>query len=466
MSATQNLVSFILNTSYDDLPREAVERAKHCFLDGLGVVLAGYPHAAARIVLDYARDLGGHPEATAIGSGLKTTLPLACLVNGTMGHIMDFDDTNWEVRGHLTTVLLPTLLAVGEKIGASGRDVLTAYILGFEAACKIGKGVNPGHYGRGYHSTATIGIFGATAAAGKLLRLSPPELAHAYGIAGSRSAGLRANFGTMTKSLHAGLCAHDAVTAALLARLGYTSNPQILETEWGFGQVMSPEANFSDPFQGLGDPLDIISSGVVVKQYPSCARTHTALDAALGLIHENNLNPSEIATIRCGTDDECLKILIYPRPQNGLEAKFSMPYCLARAFYDGRLELDHFIDEKVQESGVQNLMERVVHYVEPEIVKKGYGLRAAAKIIVELKDGQILERTVDRAKGNPEDPLSFEELAQKFRICARRIVNDGQIEKVIRLTDKLEDVSNVGEILELLISNKKEIIIPRGSSPP
>lgn len=456
MSATQKLVSFVLNTKYDDLPKEAIQRVKHCLLDGLGVTLAGYRHPAAKIVLDHAQDLGGHPDATAIGSGLKTTLPLAALVNGTMGHIMDFDDTNWEVRGHLTTVLLPTILAIGEKINASGRDILTTYTLGFEAACKIGKSVNPGHYGRGYHSTATIGIFGATAAAGKLLGLSPLELAYAYGIAGSRSAGLRANFGTMTKSLHAGLSAHDAVIAVLLARLGYTSNSQILEAECGFGQVMSPEANFYGPFQNLGDPLDIISSGVVVKQYPSCARTHTALDAALGLIHENNFDPSAIAAIRCGTDEECFKILIYPRPENGLEAKFSMPYCLARACLDGRLDLDHFVDEKVQESGVQNFMKRVIHYVEPEILKKGYGLRAAAKIVIELKNGQILERTIDKAKGNPENPLSFEELAQKFRICARRILNDDQIEKVIHLVDKMEDVSNIKEIIKVLISNKEE----------
>lgn len=456
MSATEKLVSFVNDTNYDHLPKEAIRRAKHCLLDGLGVTLAGYRHPAAKIVLNYAKNLGGNPHATVIGSGFKTLLPLAALINGIMCHVMEFDDTNWEVRGHLTAVLLPTILAVGEKIRANGQDILVAYSLGFEAACKIAKGVNPGHYGHGYDSTSTIGIFGATTAAGKLLGLSPSELAYAYGITGSRSAGLRANFGTMTKSLNAGLAAHDAITAVLLAKLGYTSNPHILETDWGFGQVMSPGANFETPFQNLGNPLDIVSSGGVVKQYPSCARTHTALDAVLGLIHENHIKPSEITNIRCGTDEECFKILIHPRPQNGLEAKFSMPYCLARACLDGKLDIDHFLDEKVQDSQVQAFMKRVTHYVEPEIVRKGYLFRTAAKIVIELENGRILERTVNKAKGNPENPLSFEELAQKFRVCAKGILDNDSIEKCIHLINEMETVLDIGEVIRLLISNKKE----------
>lgn len=457
MSGTKMLVSFIYNINYDHLPKEAIRRAKHCLLDGLGVMLAGYRHPATQVVLDYSRNLGGKPHATVIGSGFKTSLPLTALINGTMCHVMDFDDTNWEVRGHLTTVLLPTILAVGEKIGASGKELLLAYILGFETACKIGKAINPSHYERGYHSTSTIGIFGATTAAGKLLGLSSLELAYAYGIAGSRSAGLRANFGTMTKSLHAGLAAHDSITAVLLAKLGYTSNSQILETEWGFGQVMSPEANFETPFQNLGNPLDIISSGVVVKQYPSCARTHTALDAALGLIHENHIDPSEIVRIKCGTDAGCFKILIHPRPQNGLEAKFSMQYCLARACIDGQLDIDHFTDEKVRDPQVQTLMERVTHYIEPDIVQKGYQFRAAAKVTMELKSGRILEKTIYKAKGNPENPLSYKELVQKFRGCAKDIIDDDHIEKVIHFIDEMETISDIREVIRLLISNQKEL---------
>lgn len=454
MSVSEKLFSFVCDTDYRHLPKEAINRAKHCFLDGLGVMVAGSVHPASNIVLDYARSLGGKTDATALGSGFQTSLPLAALINGTQGHILDFDDTNFEFEGHPTTVLLSAILATGEKMGASGQEALASYILGFEAACKIGRGVNPGHYRRGYHATSTIGVFGATIAAGKIMRLSPKELGHAFGIAGSRSAGLRANFGTMTKSLHAGLAAHDGLMSALLGKLGYTANPRILETEWGFGQVMSPTADFRNPFENLGDPLDILSSGVAVKKYPSGALTHPAVDAALGLIQENHIDPSKIKKIRCGTNDEIIKVLIHPWPQIGLEGKFSIPYCLARSCLDGKLEINDFTDERVRDPLVQALMKKITNYVDPEIVQKGYKFKAPAKVTIEMENGQIFEKTAERAKGDPDDPLSFEELAQKFRNCARGILNDSQREKAIQMVAGMENISNISEVIQLLISNR------------
>ncbi len=453
MSATGKLASFISNADYNQLPREAIQRAKSCVLDGLGVILAGTRHPTSKLILDYAKSVGGKAEATAIGSGYKTSLPLAALINGTMGHVLDFDDTNSEARGHLTTVLLPTLLAVGEKIEAPGKALLAAYVLGFEAACKIGRAVNPEHYMRGYHATSSIGIFGATTAAGKLLGLSPLELAYAYGIAASRSCGLRSNFGTMTKSLHAGLAAHDAIMAVSLAKGGYTSNPRILETEGGFGQVMGREADFEKSFEDLGDPLSIISSGVVVKLYPSGALIHPAVDAVLGLMRENHILPEKIAGIRCGTNADLFKILIHPRPKNGLEGKFSIPYCLARACLDGKLGIEDFEDEKVLEPRVQSFLERVVHYAEPEIDPPDQTFRAAAKVTIELADGQVFVKKVEKAKGSPDYPLSYEELAQKFRVCAQGVIPDDHIGQTIQVVDEMENVSDITKILGLLIAN-------------
>ena len=455
MSATEKLVSFVCDTDYSHLPGEAIQRAKSCILDGLGVILAGCEHPASRLILDYARNVGGNSEATAIGSGFRTSLPLAALINGTMGHVLDFDDTNSEARGHLTTVLLPTLLAMGEKIKAPGKDLLAAFVLGFEAACKIGRAVNPEHYMRGYHATSSIGIFGATTAGGKLLGLSPIELAYAYGIAGSRSSGLRSNFGTMTKSLHAGLAAHDAIMAVSLGKGGYTSNSQILETEGGFGQVMGREANFDKAFQNLGDPLAIISSGVVVKLYPSGALIHPAVDAVLGLMRENHIRPADIVSIRCGTNEDLFKILIHPRPKNGLEAKFSIPYCLARACLDGKLGIEDFLDEKVLEPRVQGLMKRVVHYAEPEIDPPDQTFRAAAKVTINLASGQVLVKKVEKAKGSPDDPLSFEELAQKFRVCAGGMISQDRIDKTIQLVAEMENVSDINQIVGLLIGSRR-----------
>lgn len=458
MSATEQLVSFVCKTNYDQLPEEAIRRAKDCLLDGLGVMIAGCRHPASELMLNYARDVGGRPKTTIVGSGFKTSANLAALVNGTMCHVMDFDDTNRQLRGHPTTVLLPTILAVGEELGAGGSDLLTAYILGFEVNCEIARYVNPAHYLRGYHATSSIGIFGALTAAAKLLKLTPMELSYAYGICGSRSAGLRSNFGTMTKALHAGMAAHDAISAAMLGKRRYTACLDIFNPASDLWQVMSPKPNEPAPFQTLGNPWNIVSSGVVFKKYPSCARTHAAIDATLYLINENHIRPSEIKKIMCGTDKECFNILIYPRPQNGLEAKFSIPYCLARVCLDGNLNLDDFLDKSVQNPRVQAMMNSVTHYVEPEIVQKGPLFRAAAKIIIELENGQTLAKTLDKPKWNSENPPSFEKLTEKFRMCVQEIIDDDCAEKVIPLIDRLEYVADVGEVLPLLISRPKKAV--------
>ncbi len=454
MSATDKLAHFVYETNYSNLPENAISKAKQCFLDGLGVMLAGYKHPMTKIIIDFVKELGGRPDATVILSGLKTSLPLAALINGTMGHVMDFDDTNWIVRGHLTTVLLPSILSVGQKVKAGGKEVIAAYILGFEAACKIGRSINPYHYSSGYHSTSTIGVFGATTAAGKLLSLTPKELAFAYGITGSRSAGLRANFGTMTKSLHAGFAAHDGIMAALMGKLGITSNPNILESDCGFAKVMSSEANLEALFQNLGNPFDLLASGVVVKQYPSCAWTHPAVDAVIELIRDNLIKSSDIISIKCGTSEESFNILIYPQPKNGLEAKFSMPYCLARACLDGRLGLDHFEDENVQDPLVLSLMKRVFHYIEPDIVRKGYEFRTASKIRLELINGLVLEKTIDKATGNPEIPLSFDQLDNKFRTCSDGLLGNDNIERVIQFIDTLENCIDINDFIRILVPDE------------
>lgn len=450
MSLMYKLTNFIADINYSMLPQESINIAKKCLLDGLGVTLAGACHPAARKLQNFCKNLNCSSRTSILGSDIKTSPPLAALVNGTMCHVLDFDDTNWIIRGHPTTVLLPTILAVAEDLGVGGKDILLAYILGFEVACKIARAINPGHYDRGYHSTSTIGIFGAVTAAGKLLKLTPKELAYAFGIAGSKSSGLRANFGTETKSLHAGMAAHDAITAVLLAKNGYESNSSILDSEWGFGHVMCPKANFASSFEKLGEPFDIVFSSVTVKRYPSCARTHTALDALFELLEKTGIRLSDIAGIKCGTDEECFNILIHPLPNNGLEAKFSMPYCIAKGCIDGELTLAAFEDKNIKDPSVRDLMQHIDHYADPSIIEKGYDLRASAKIIIKLKDGRTFENTVCSAKGGPENPLSFEELADKFSICAKSIIDLENIDKIIHLISRFEHITNLNTIIKLL----------------
>ena len=232
MKITENLVSLVRNTDYKNLTENCILEAKKCILDGIGITLAGSRHKASRILKKYVMEIGGGRHSTIFGNNpIKSSVSNSALVNGVACHVLDFDDTHRILGGHPTAVILPVVLALGEYTNSSGKDILTAFILGVEISCKIARGVNPYHYQTGYHVTSTIGVFGATAAAGKLLKLSNEELIYALGIAGSMSSGLKENFGTMTKSLHIGLAASNGIKAALLARKGLTASKQILEGE-------------------------------------------------------------------------------------------------------------------------------------------------------------------------------------------------------------------------------------------
>src|ERR671922_334024 len=237
MDVTTQLAAFVADTAFADVPSQAYARAKEAMLDGLGCALVGSPTPIGKLMTRYVREHGGAPHAGVIGSGFKTAAPLAALANGTMAHAVDFDDVNWNMSGHPTVPLLPAALALGQEVHASGSDVLLAYTLGFEVESKIGLGVNPRHYDLGWHATSTLGTLGAAAACAKLLGLDVDKTRRALGIAASTAAGLRQNFGTMTKPLHPGQAAMNGVTAAQLARLGWTADANILEAPYGFCQL-------------------------------------------------------------------------------------------------------------------------------------------------------------------------------------------------------------------------------------
>ena len=229
MGITEQLAAFVVDTAFTDVPSQAYARAKEAILDGLGCALVGSPTTVGQMITRYVRQRSEATHAAVIGSGFKSSAPLAALANGTMAHALDYDDVNWHMNGHPTVPLLPAVLALGQEVRASGEEVLLAYALGFEVECKLGLGVNPRHYDLGWHATSTLGTLGASVACAKLLRLDVTHTRMALGIAASTAAGLRQNFGTMTKPLHPGQAAMNGVTAAQLAQLGWTADANILE---------------------------------------------------------------------------------------------------------------------------------------------------------------------------------------------------------------------------------------------
>src|ERR671918_147454 len=301
MGVTELLATFVVDTVFDDVPSQALTRAKEAMLDGLGCALVGSPTPSGKLITQYVRERSETPRAAVIGSGFKTSAPLAAMANATLAHALDFDDVNWRMSGHPTVPVLPAVLALGQEVHASGQEVLLAYTLGFEVETKIGLGVNPRHYDLGWHATSTLGTLGAAAACAKLLRLDVEKTRIALGIAASTAAGLRQNFGTMTKPLHPGQAAMNGVTAAQLARLGWTADANILEAPYGFCQLYAGtnQYNLNYIVRRLGNPFLLQATGVAIKQYPCCAFTHRALDGMLALVQQHTLSADDVVGVEC-----------------------------------------------------------------------------------------------------------------------------------------------------------------------
>jgi 2-methylcitrate dehydratase PrpD len=437
MEMTRTLADFVTEVRFEDLPSEVVTTSKRAFLDTLGVILAGSREPCAGIVVDYCRTLEGSREATVFGTGLQTTAPLAALANGTAGHALDYDDVNETMHGHPSIPPLPVILALGEKLGCSGREAITAFVLGVEVECKLGKVMGDGHYQAGWHATATLGTMAATIDAAKLLRLNHDAVRHALGIATSMASGSRQNFGTMTKPLHAGLAARNGLEAVLLAARGFTADANILESRMGFFRLFSPAGeSLSLDLEGFGNPWDLLTPGLSVKKYPCCFATHHALDATLDLVQEYDVTPGDVQKVAVKVRPGSSAILIHPRPQTGLEGKFSMQYCLAAAILDRKVSLASFADHAVQRPEAQQFLPHVVMEEEPGPPQ---GPREAfAEVTFALQDGRSLCRRVDIPRGHAKAPLSWEELAEKFLDCASYALSEAQARRGLEQIQSLE----------------------------
>jgi 2-methylcitrate dehydratase PrpD len=461
MGLTQQVAHFVSTTRYRDIPPEVVRLAQGFILDGLGVALAGSTDECARIVQAHIRHMGAREEATVMGTGSSAPVTKAALANAVAGHAMDYDDTQlstskeavYGLLTHPTTPVLSAALAVGEKEKSSGRDLLEAHILGVEVECRIADAIKPRHYQSGFHSTATIGGLGAAMAVGKILGLKEDPLIRALGIAASMAAGLRENFGTMTKPLHAGRAAESGVTAALLARDGFTAATNILEAPRGFYHAMAGGYDESKIAGRLGGPYFMQEPGISIKPYPSGSLSHPAQDLILDLVREHNLHANDIESIAVGTNSNVPNALIYPMPKTALEGKFSIPFCMAIAVLERKAGIAQFKDRKVRDPKVVELMKRVTLYVDDELEALGYD-QVRSRIRIKLTNGGIIEGRCDVARGHPEKPMSWTELAEKFRDCASLVLPRKDAEEVIQLVGRLGQLKSLTPLLRALAGCK------------
>ncbi len=449
---SQELAKFVLKTNYQNIPTAALQKAKASLVDSVGTMLAGAKEDAGIIIVRYVEKTGGAPAASLVGHKIKSSVYNAAMANGTMGHVQDYDDMSPTLIGHPSISVLPAVLALGEEQKISGEKMLSAFTIGIEVECKIGRGTIPQHYENGWHPTATIGIFGAAAASAKILGLSEQEIIYALGIAGSESSGLRENFGTMTKPFHAGRAAAKGIMSAMLAKEGFTSTPKIFEGKAGFCKVMAVEYDENKIIDRLGNPFDVEDPGFTIKPYPTCGAAHPAIDAVISLSREHDLKADEIQQIKCGTVPIGRDVLIYPKPATPLEAKFSMEYCLAVALIERKVGFSQFSDEKINAPEIKQLLEKVDMYLDPEMSDLGYRGTFNANIKIVLKDGKEYSKRVDHGRGDPANPLTEEELLEKYSDCAALALDSEKIKRSKEMLSGLEQLSDISLLMDILRS--------------
>jgi 2-methylcitrate dehydratase PrpD len=416
MPLTQSLGRFVAETSYEDLPREAIEVARLGFTDTIATMIAGAREPAPQLLRRALKPPFG--EASLYFSGETAPPPEAAWINGTAGHALDYDDVGQ--RGHPSTVIVPAILAEGEALGASGRDLLLAYVAGYECWAELARR-DPGHHHRkGWHPTGIFGSIGAAAACASLRRLDARAAATALALGASQSGGIMANFGTMTKPFHAGRAAYAGVVSARLAQEGFTAALDALEHPQGFLSAVSPEgkADRDSPAEGLGKQWKIVADRIGIKKYPACYCTHRSLDAMLDLLARRPLESEEIEEITVSLSGTHALILRNHMPQTGLEAKFSMEFAMAAATLARQAGLLQYTDDFVCRPEVQGLMRRVRIETNEDYDPELPGASRFDQVRVALKSGERVEsEKVRRARGHGELPLAASEVFEKFRSC-------------------------------------------------
>jgi len=463
-AVTSYVADFILNTRYEDIPSGVLELARKSILDGLGLALCGSVAKSGEIVRTYLGSIGVASKsaaahaATVIGSSLKAPARFAAFANAVGIHADDYDDTQLAVSEdrvyglltHPTAPAFPPALALAEIHSLTGKELLLAYNIGVEVECKIAEAISPRHYEEGFHSTGTVGAFGSASAAAKLLRQDRDHVLTTLGIAASEAAGLRENFGTMTKPFHAGRAAESGIVAAEFAGLGWTATDKVLEAPRGFFQAAGGGYDPDAIMGKLGHPWTFVNPGVSIKPFPSGSLSHPGMTEMLALIKEHGIRADQVELVEVGTNKNIPNALIHHQPKDNLQAKFSMEFCMAVLLLYGKAGLTEFTDEVVNRPEVQQMIARVKFGVDPVAEAAGYN-QMTTILRVHLKDGRVVGGRADFAKGSPAIPISFDEVTAKFLDCAAFAKWPAmKAKQVVDLTRNLEGLQDVRKLTALL----------------
>ena len=451
MEATlsSKLAHFIEQIRYDDFPRDVTEMAKDCLLDWLGCVYAARSELPVKSMAEMAKLSKGKEHSTIIPYGEMNSAPFAALVNGAASHALEFDDVHRDSVVHPATVIISAVFAVGERERISGKSLIEAIVTGYEVMTRVGEAVGRSHY-RFWHNTSTCGTFGSAAAAGKILGLTQDQYVYAFGNAGSQSSGLWEflSDGADTSLLHTGKAAMNGIIAADLAKLNFTGARKIFEGEKGFYRATSSDFDFNKLIEGLDrkpSKYRILSNSF--KLYPSCRHPHSPIDASLELFSKYKLKWQDIDKVEIYTYSGSINLCGDVKLKSPYIAKWHIPFSVATAIKYGILSPKSYSDSRLKDKDLLNLTSRISLHLDPELDAL-YPSQWPARVEIYMKGGDKIQTTVYHPKGDPENPLTKEELISKFRDNTSGILSSEDVNRIINRINLLEDQRDLSEFLD------------------
>lgn len=441
MNYTETLSHFIANSTMQDFPEEVVDASKKCLLDWIGVTLGGMKDPSVRLLVHFIEEMGGRRQASILGYGTKTNLLYAALANGMMSHVLDFDDAHSGVRTHPSAPLIPALLSIAEYRGLSGSDLITAFVVGFEITIRVGFALGREYYDAGWHATSVLGRFGAAAGVGRLLNLNVRQLCNAFGLAATQAGGVRDVFGTMAKPFHAGKAAMDGALSALLAQRGFRAPEDILSQNSGFPALFSSEYNPNRLTIDLGKSYHIL--GDSFKPYAACLLAHPVIDGMVILKEECDIDNNMVEKIDLEVSPMAMKVAGSMKPKDGMEGKFSLHFVAALALIYGGAGNSLFTDETVRDPGIKRLMRKV------KASSKASLGETEARVTITMKDGTRYARRISTPKGDPGNPLTFEEIVGKFRDLTAEVLSAEGASHIIETVRNLDKLKTSAKLVKL-----------------
>lgn len=450
--ASKILADFASHLQYDDIPKHVVDRMKMCVLDSIGCCLHGVTLPWTKSVEAMVMDEGASPIASIFGTSHKTSVGNAALVNGTAGHAFEFDDMHKESILHPGSIAIPVLFALVEKLGkVSGKDFLTAMVCGYEVGTRVGNAASIQLFFDGFHPQGTSGVFVGAAAAGRMLNLNPKLMLDCLGIAGSQAGGLMAaQEGAMVKRFHSGRAAQSGIYSAFLAQKGLTGISNVLEAS--YGGYLTTYSSSPKPERLLSELGKVWEAGQVgFKPYACVTSIHSSLDALLQIMSSNQLKPEDIAKIDVGLSPMTFTHCAWEYKAQGVTAaQMNLYFNMASVAFDGVLFTEQYSEAKLTDPKLLAFMKKVNAHIDPDIENMGVAYRHASRVKVTTTRGEVYSQEILDRRGSPENPLSKSDVQFKFRNVVSGILRDSQIDEMIELVDRMEDLSDLDPLIILL----------------